>query len=311
MTSELVAVIDCGTNTTRLLITDGSGVDIRVQKITGLGRGVGASRRLTEDGIKRVSDTLCEFRELIEHHKVQSVSAVGTSAVRDALNQDAFIDAASEALNAKVEIISGEFEAKYSFLGATADLDPSNGPYLVVDIGGGSTEFAYGTNEPLAWRSVDMGAVRYTEQYLGSDPPRPEELGAAIQVARLHLDDIDREQPQIGRASQLIGVAGTVTSIAAVELGLQDYKREMVDKFLLKRSAAEDVFRTLATESLEDRLHNPGLDPKRAGVIVGGCCILVAVMRHWEIDECLVRERDLLDGLADEMLDANQASEDG
>ena len=119
----------------------------------------------------------------------------------------------------------------------------------------------------------------------------------------MHLDDIDRELPRLGKAKSLVGVAGTITTIAAVEIGLDPYDSEVIDGFRLTRQAAEDVFRTLATEPLSDRKHNPGLEPARADVIVAGCCILVAIMRHWELEECLVRERDLLDGLADEMLE--------
>ena len=162
-------------------------------------------------------------------------------------------------------------------------LEISNGPFLVVDIGGGSTEFSYGSEIAELFRSVDMGAVRYFEKYLQTDPPKPEELSAAIQVARLHLDDIDREQASMGKAPTLVAVAGTATTIAAVELGLDPYDRAVVDGFRLTRSAAEDVFRTLATEPMKDRIHNPGLEEARADVIVAGCCILVAIMRHWAV----------------------------
>jgi exopolyphosphatase/guanosine-5'-triphosphate,3'-diphosphate pyrophosphatase len=140
------------------------------------------------------------------------------------------------------------------------------------------------------------------EQFFVNDPPKPEELSGAIQVARLHLDDIDRDHAIMGKARSLVGVAGTITTIAAVEIGLEPYDPQIIDGFVLSRRAAEDVFRTLATESLEIRKHNPGLETARADVIVAGCCILVAVMRHWELDECLVRESDLLDGLAFELL---------
>ena len=205
----------------------------------------------------------------------------------------------------EIELLPGEEEARYGFVGATMGLETSNGPFLVVDIGGGSTEFSYGSEIAELFRSVDMGAVRYFEKYLQTDPPKPEELSAAIQVARLHLDDIDREQASMGKAPTLVAVAGTATTIAAVELGLDPYDRAVVDGFRLTRSAAEDVFRTLATEPMKDRIHNPGLEEARADVIVAGCCILVAIMRHWEFDYALVKESDLLDGIAKELLEVS------
>ena len=351
-----VAVVDCGTNTTRLLIDDGDGLGLRLQRITSLGRGAEADGRLGDDAIGRVLDALGEYREVMSDYGVQAARAVATSAARDAANGPEFLQRASDALGVEVEMLDGPTEARYSFAGATSGLYPHRGGIeatadtgagsnasavpraraaLVLDIGGGSTEFAYGTlSRAMAGRhqpqsdpdsaafaggaagpdghldaavSVDMGSVRWTERFFGADPPRPEELSAAISVARLHLDDIDREHPVIGRgagAAQLVGVAGTITTVAAVEIGLDPYDPEVIDGFVLTRAAAEDVFRTLATERLADRIHNPGLHPDRAPVIVGGCCILVAVMRHWDIDDCIVRERDLLDGIAAELREA-------
>jgi exopolyphosphatase / guanosine-5'-triphosphate,3'-diphosphate pyrophosphatase len=187
-------------------------------------------------------------------------------------------------------------------MGATAGLDKASAPWLVVDIGGGSTEFSFGSDEPDVHVSVPMGSVRFTEDYIPSDPPLPEELSAAISVVHLYLDDIVRDHPQVAESSTMIAVAGTATTIAAVEIGLDPYDPEVIDSFALTRAAAEDVFRTLATESIEDRKWNPGLQPERADVIVGGCCILVAIMRHLDLDACLIRESDLLDGMAEQLL---------
>ena len=303
-----VAVVDCGTNTTRLLVDDGVGLGLRLQRITGLGRGVDADGRLRDDAIGRVLDVLEEFRDVMTARGVTDVRAVATSAARDAANGAEFLHRAGERLGVQVELLDGAAEAEYGFAGATSGLDGSEGAALVLDIGGGSTEFSYGIPGPGAVPvdavSVDMGSVRWTERFLSSDPPRPEELSAAISVTRLHLDDIEREHPVIGRgasAAQLVGIAGTITTVAAVEIGLDPYDPVAIDGFVLTRAAGEDVFRTLATESLVDRVHNPGLHPDRAPVIVGGCCILVSIMRHWEIDECVVRERDLLDGIVAEL----------
>ena len=146
--------------------------------------------------------------------------------------------------------------------------------------------------------SVDVGCVRLTERWLHGDPPRPEELSQALSVVHDHLDDVRRELPAVDDAVRLVGLAGTVTTIAAVEIGLASYDRDRIHHFVLTRDAVEDVFRTLATEKRADRIHNPGLEEARADVIVGGCIVLVAIMRHFDFHECLVSEADILDGLA-------------
>jgi exopolyphosphatase/guanosine-5'-triphosphate,3'-diphosphate pyrophosphatase len=145
--------------------------------------------------------------------------------------------------------------------------------------------------------SIDVGCVRVTEKFLHSDPPAPEELSQTLSVVRDHLDDVAREMPAALEAPTLVGLAGTITTIAAIELGLQRYDRDRIHHFVLTRDAAEDVFRTLATEPRAQRVHNPGLEEARADVIVGGAAILVAIMRYFERDGCLVSEADILDGL--------------
>ena len=152
--------------------------------------------------------------------------------------------------------------------------------------------------------SVDVGCVRLTEAWLHSDPPAPEELSQAISVVLAYLEDVDRDLPAAGQAPTLIGTAGTVTTVAAVEIGLAEYDPEVLHHFRLTRAAAEDVFRTLATEPAADRRHNPGLEPARVDVIVGGAAVLVAVMRHWGFDEMIVSEADILDGLVRSQLPA-------
>ena len=146
-------------------------------------------------------------------------------------------------------------------------------------------------------RSIDVGCVRLTEAWLHSDPPAPEELSQALSVVQAYLDDVDRDLPAAGQAQTLIGTAGTVTTVAAVEIGLAEYDPEVLHHFRLTREAAEDVFRTLATEPAADRRHNPGLEPGRVDVIVGGAAVLVAIMRHWAFEEMIVSEADILDGL--------------
>jgi exopolyphosphatase / guanosine-5'-triphosphate,3'-diphosphate pyrophosphatase len=146
-------------------------------------------------------------------------------------------------------------------------------------------------------RSIDMGCVRVTEQFLGSDPPAPEELSNALAWIQDHLEELVRAVPQVATARTMVGLAGTITTVAAVEIGLAEWDRDAIHHFRLTRAAAEDVFRTLATEALADRVHNPGLEAARADVIVGGCLVLVAILRTLGIDEVLVSEADILDGL--------------
>lgn len=301
MTSPVLAAIDCGTNSTRLLVARGAGADkeplARVNTITRLGRGVDATGRLDPAAIERTVEVLRGYRSLIEEHGAERIRVTATSAARDAANRDEFFEAAEAVLGVRPELISGEEEARLSFRGATAELDPADGPFLVVDIGGGSTEFIVGTEDAEGSMSVDIGCVRFFEQYIEHDPPMPEELHACISVTEAWLDDVVHELPAVRAAKTFVGLAGTVTTMAAVELGLQEWDRDAIHHFRFERDAIEDVFRTLVTEPLEDRIHNPGLDPARADVIVAGACIFVALVRWLGAEECLVSESDILDGL--------------
>ncbi|HEY4398414.1 MAG TPA: Ppx/GppA phosphatase family protein [Acidimicrobiia bacterium] len=303
MTSR-VGAIDIGTNSVRLLVADVDGagetakldpVDRRI-RITRLGQGVDESRRLDPEAISRTLDVLREFRGALDELGVERARATATSAVRDADNRDEFMEAAADVLGFEPELLPGTEEARLSFMGATAGLDEP-APYLTLDIGGGSTEFVVGTHEPEGLISVDTGSVRITEQHLRSDPPEPEELSEAVSVVRAHLADVEREVPAVREAATLIGVAGTITTVAAIELGLTEYDRDKIHHFRLARTAAEEVFRTLATEPVEVRRHNPGLDPGRVDIIVGGTLILVTIMRTFDFNEILVSEADILDGL--------------
>ena len=295
-----VAAIDCGTNSTRLLVADGEGRTVeRLMRITRLGQGVDATGRLAPEAVDRTVAVLREFRDVMDRHGVERVRMTSTSAARDASNRDDFFAAAQAVVGVAPELLGGEEEARLSFLGATAELDPDDGPFLVADIGGGSTEFAVGVPpEPDGVLSADIGCVRLTEKFLHSDPPQPEELSQAFDVVRGHLDDVARVIPSVLDVRRFLGLAGTVTTMAAVELGLGTYDRDRIHHFVLTRAAAEDVFRTLATERRADRLHNPGLEEARADVIVGGAVIVTAIMRYFEFEECLVSEADILDGLA-------------
>ena len=303
--APVLAAIDCGTNSTRLLISRGTGAGkqalARVNTITRLGRRVDGTGKLDPDAIDRTVRVLGDYRALLDEHGVERVRMTATSAARDASNREEFFDAAEAVVGTRPELLTGTQEAELSFRGATAELDPADGPFLVVDIGGGSTEFILGTTGVEASKSVDIGCVRLTEQYIDSDPPAPEELHACISVTEAWLDDVWREMPAVADAATFVGLAGTVTTMAAVEIGLTEWDRDAIHHYRFGRDAVEDVFRTLATERLEDRKHNPGLEDARADVIVAGGCIFVAIMRGFAFDECLVSESDILDGLVDSL----------
>ena len=298
-----IAAIDLGTNSTRLLVADrrpDGTLDTldRRNTITRLGQGVGATGRLAPEAIERNLATLQAYRVEMDRLGVDTVRVAATSAARDAANRDGFFDAVEKVVGARPELLTGEEEGRLSFLGATGELDPAQGPFLVVDIGGGSTEFIVGTSEVEGVMSIDVGCVRLTEKYMEHDPPLPEELTACISLTDAYLEDVIREVPGAAEARTLVGLAGTVTTIAAVEMGLATYDRDRIHHFVLTHEAAEDVFRTLATEARADRIHNPGLEEARADVIVAGCCVLVAVFRRFGFDEMVVSESDILDGLA-------------
>lgn len=297
-----VASLDLGTNSTRVLVAravDGKLDTLdRRNTITRLGQGVGATGRLADEAVERTLDCLRGYRAILDEHRVERVRVAATSAARDAANRDELFDAVEAIVGARPELLSGEQEGRLSFIGATGELDPSLAPFLVVDIGGGSTELIVGSDEVEGVMSVDIGCVRLTEAYLEHDPPQPEELAACLSVTEAHLDDVLREIPAVGQARTLVGLAGTVTTVAAVEMGLATYDRDRIHHFRLTHEAAEDVFRTLATEARADRIHNPGLEEARADVIVGGCCVLVSIFRHLGFEEMIVSEADILDGLA-------------
>jgi exopolyphosphatase/guanosine-5'-triphosphate,3'-diphosphate pyrophosphatase len=275
----------------------------RRNMITRLGQGVGASGRLAPEAVDRTLACLRDYREILDRHGVDRVRVAATSASRDAANRDQFFDAVEALIGTRPELLSGDEEGRLSFRGATGELDPASGPFLVVDIGGGSTEFIVGTDRVEGVASVDIGCVRLTEKFLLHDPPLAEELSACISLTDAYLDDVVREIPAAAEARTLVGLAGTVTTVAAVEIGLETYDRDRIHHFHLTREAAEDVFRTLATESRVDRIHNPGLEEGRADVIVGGCCVLVALFRRFGFDEMVVSESDILDGLALSLLE--------
>ena len=296
------AAIDCGTNSTRMLIANKSETLDRQMKITRLGQGLDQSGELSNQAMSRVIDVLKDFRRSLDEHEVSEVRMVATSAARDASNSEDFFNKVESTLGVRPELLTGEEEGRLSFQGAIAELDPSLGPFLILDIGGGSTEFVFGSEKAENVYSSQIGCVRLTEEFFENDPPLPEELHACLSVVGGHVDDALREIPNIGDEVTLVGLAGTVSCIAAIEIGLEKYDREKIHHFHLSKDAVEDVFRTLATENKFERMSNPGLEEDRADVIVAGTAILVKVMRQLQLTECLVSESDIMDGILHSML---------
>jgi exopolyphosphatase/guanosine-5'-triphosphate,3'-diphosphate pyrophosphatase len=231
------------------------------------------------------------------------VRAAATSAVRDASNRRELFDSVRTLVGVDPEILTGEQEAGLSFLGATGGLDRP-GPFLVFDIGGGSTELVVGTERPEAAVSVDMGSVRLTERVNPADPPSEEDLRAMAESAAEALAEAKRTVPG-GRARTLVGVAGTTTTVQALALGLPVYDPEAIHRSVLSRADAERVTRDLARMTVAERAALPVMAPGREDVIVAGALILLEIFRRWGFDRCVVSETDILDGLVIEMLAAD------
>ena len=302
-THNAVAAIDIGTNSTNLLITDRDGQMLERQvTVTRLGQGVDKSRMLAPEAIERTILCLARYRELLDAHGSPRLRIIASSASRDALNREEFFDQAENVLGVRPELVSGEEEARLAYRGCTTNLIPDTNGHLIIDIGGGSTELIIGTTQLSQAYSIDAGAVRMTERHLRHDPPQPEELLNAIGEVQDLFDDVLRLNPSMALVRQIIGTAGTIVTIAAVELGQQLFNADELHGMHLTRDAIEDVFRTLATEPLVDRVHNPGLPRDRADVIVGGCCVLVALMRSLDANELIVSTNNILDGICAELL---------
>jgi exopolyphosphatase/guanosine-5'-triphosphate,3'-diphosphate pyrophosphatase len=292
-----VGAVDIGTNSLRLLVTDADGRQLaREMNITRLGQGVDKTGVLADDAIARSVAVLEQYGATLRRLGVERVRAAATSAARDARNRAQFFSAAERALGVLPECIAGEEEAALSFRGATAGLDAGAGPFLVVDIGGGSTEFVLGSSAPEALISVDMGCVRMSERHLTSDPPTAQQLEACFKDVREQLQQV-RAVLDPRRARCMIGLAGTITALAALRSGLHRYDPTLTHHSRLTRAEVERLFAQLAAADVAAR-RSMLLEPKRTEVIVGGAAVLLGILREFAIDELLVSESDILDGLA-------------
>jgi exopolyphosphatase / guanosine-5'-triphosphate,3'-diphosphate pyrophosphatase len=296
-----VAAVDLGTNSTRLLVADvedGSLSDVeRETRITRLGEGVDRRRRLLPVPITRVRNVLTDYRRTIERLGGERTLLIATSAVRDAENGEAFLGEIEWSYGFSTRLLSGHDEALLMFRGVTADRALDQGT-VIVDVGGGSTELVAGGPEGVRWHdSLDIGSVRLTERFLHSDPPTQAELDeAATAVGALLAERVPDETRDETRSA--IGVAGTVTSIAALALGLEEYDRDRVHGFELRADALDGQLERLASVPLEERRGLRPLDPDRAPVIVGGAVIAREVLAYFGLAALETSERDILDGAA-------------
>ncbi|MEM9135582.1 MAG: hypothetical protein AAF962_20465 [Actinomycetota bacterium] len=321
--SAPVAVIDVGSVSCQLLITDGT-TRLRRSMDTLLGgasmttTGTVSGRAVDAAGLDRLRAALDQHRAAIDEIGVgDRLRVVTTSVGRRATNVAELIDVVTGVVGVAPEVIDGETEARLAFAGAvgegrfTAEVDD---PVLTVDVGGGSTDLAFGSavSGTTGLVSLPVGGDLLTSAYFDSDPPRPEELSAALSVVELHLDDVRRDVPALMPALETVTVIGlgAVVTLAAIEIGLADVDPlngdgdGPLDGFQLERDALEDVFRTIATENREDRAFNPGLPPTRVDGIVGACAIVAETMRQFDLDAITVSQRGLVDGVASEMLTA-------
>jgi exopolyphosphatase/guanosine-5'-triphosphate,3'-diphosphate pyrophosphatase len=238
----------------------------------------------------------------MDRHGVGKVRMTATSAARDALNRDDFFDAAEKVVGTRPELLGGDAEGRLSFAGATSELDVSTGPWLVVDIGGGSTELVVGPapgtpDRPIAVRSLDVGCVRVSERFLISDPPTTAEIEAARRFSAELLHGAIRSEPAFATGRTLIGLAGTVACLASVDQSLPEYDRARVHHYVLALDRVTSMVVSLARVTAAERRQVPGMEPDRADVIVGGAVVLEEVMRTFGFDEGLTSEADILDGL--------------
>jgi exopolyphosphatase / guanosine-5'-triphosphate,3'-diphosphate pyrophosphatase len=300
-----VAAIDQGTNSVRLLVVepdDEGGVRelARDMVITRLGEGVDETGRIAPEALWRTVSQLATFCRRAHALHAGRIRVGATSAVRDAANRDEFERAVRERARVNLEIVGGEQEAALSFLGATRGQELP-GPFLVLDIGGGSTEFVVGDARPEAAISTQMGSVRLTERFVTTDPPMPEELEAMAAAIEIVLDGVETSVP-VGRARTFVAVAGTATTVQAISLGLPFDDPERIHRTWLSLGEVERILGELSRMTTTERAALPVMAPGRADVIVSGVLVLSRSMRRFGFEQALVSETDILDGLAFEML---------
>jgi len=303
--SRRVAVIDIGSNSTRLLVADVEdgrvSVVARRSTVTRLGRGVDLSGRLAAEAVEAACAAVDPYVATLKELGAEAVDAVATSAVRDAENGAAFIAELRERFDLSARVLDGDEEARLTYLGATSETAPEV-PTLVIDIGGGSTEMIVGVDREIAFHtSLQAGVVRHTERHLTSDPPTPTELEEMATDLRGLIEEATLRAP---RAEAGIAVAGTPTSLAAIELELEPYDSSKVHGHVLELPSIQRMLSTLASAPLARRMEIPGMHPDRAPTIVAGVVTLVEAMRAFDLDRITVSEHDILYGVAIALADS-------
>ncbi|ALO08887.1 Exopolyphosphatase [Streptomyces venezuelae] len=297
-----VAGIDCGTNSIRLLVADvhpetGDLVELdRRMTIVRLGQGVDKTGRLAPEALERTFAACRAYAEVIKELGAEKLRFVATSASRDAENRDEFVNGVVEILGVEPEVITGDQEAAFSFTGATGELHGDD-RRLVVDIGGGSTEFVVGNKHVEAARSVDIGCVRLTERHVRHDPPTAEEVAAIRADVRAALD-LAAETVPIGTAETLVGLAGSVTTVAAIALGLPEYDSEKIHHSRISAERVAEVTDRLLASTHDERAAIPVIHPGRVDVIIAGALVLREIVERVGASEVVVSEHDILDGIA-------------
>ncbi|MFJ9414465.1 exopolyphosphatase [Streptomyces sp. NPDC101227] len=306
-----VAAIDCGTNSIRLLVADldpatGELTDLdRRMQIVRLGQGVDRTGRLAPEALERTFAACREYAAVIQELGAEHLRFVATSASRDAENREDFVRGVVDILGVEPEVITGDQEAAFSYNGATKELagrDDVPPPYLVVDIGGGSTEFVLGDGSVRAARSVDVGCVRMTERHLVhegkiSDPPTPGQIAAMKADIAAALDHAEEAVP-VTQAATLVGLAGSVTTVAAIALGLDHYDSEAIHHSRIPLAKVRDITGDLLASTHAERAANPVIHPGRVDVIAAGALVLLSIMERVGAKEVVVSEHDILDGIA-------------
>ncbi|WP_210588239.1 Ppx/GppA phosphatase family protein [Streptomyces sp. GESEQ-35] len=306
-----VAAVDCGTNSIRLLVADvnpatGQLVDLdRRMTIVRLGQGVDRTGRLAPEALERTFAACREYAAIIKEHGAERLRFVATSASRDAENRDEFVRGVLDILGVEPEVISGDQEAEFSFTGATKELAGSDHlarPYLVVDIGGGSTEFVVGDDQVRAARSVDVGCVRMTERHLVSegvvaDPPSDQQIAAMRADIEAALDLAEQTVP-LREARTLVGLAGSVTTVSAIAQNLPEYDSVAIHHSRVSHDRVREITEQLLHSTHAERAAIPSMHPGRVDVIGAGALVLLSIMERIGAEEVVVSEHDILDGIA-------------
>lgn len=301
-----VAAVDCGTNSIRLLVADADPLTgelkslVRRMEIVRLGQGVDRTGRLAPEALQRTFTACREYARAVEEHGAERLRFVATSASRDADNRDEFVSGVVDILGVEPEVVTGGQEAEFSFTGATRELagrPDLEQPYLVVDIGGGSTEFVVGADRVEAARSVDIGCVRLTERHQLSDPVTPGEVRAMREDIASALDLAEQTVPLAG-ARTLVGLAGTVTTVGGIALGLDAYDPSAIHHARVSAEQVAGIAERLLFASHGERAAIPVMHPGRVDVIGAGALILLAIMERTGAGEVVVSEHDILDGIA-------------